>query len=197
MNKLENWFCATNFWRRVTQQRLLPWILAGADLGSSVLELGAGLGAATPALLEKFSRVTSLEFSREFAARILRQSRGGDYSVPRNMPNVDVVQGDAARLPFADESFSCVIAILLLHHLRSVELQDAALREVHRVLQPGGLLLAMEIHDGWLQRLIHTRSIFVPFSASGANARLRTAGFADAQVDSKHGVFLFRARRAS
>jgi len=106
------------------------------------------------------------------------------------------VRGDAAQLPFADGSFSCAIAMLMLHHLRSPELQDHALAEIHRVLQPGGVFLAMEIHDGWLQRLIHIRSTFVPVSASGANARLNAAGFARASVDFQRGSFVLRARRA-
>ena len=68
MNRLENWFCSTNFWRSVTRDHLLPRMLDGAGLNGAeprahVLELGAGLGAATPELLQRFSRVTSLEYS--------------------------------------------------------------------------------------------------------------------------------------
>ena len=154
MNKLENWFCATNFWRGITQKRLLPWMLDGSELGSRVLELGAGPGAATSALLQRFYSVTSLEYSSAFIARIARDSRSGNSSTPfagkesRVSPEkvwggeakqrvariaegsaaravhgntLQVVQGDATQLPFAEGSFSCAIAILMLHHLRSAE----------------------------------------------------------------------------
>jgi SAM-dependent methyltransferase len=225
MNQLENWFCATNFWRRVTQQRLLPWMLDGADLGSSVLELGAGPGAATPELARRFSRVTSLEYSAAFARRILQASRNnlsveapgkstekqsrGTVSVAGHAENAvgrategencvtRVVQGDAAQLPFADESFSCAVAILMLHHLRSRELQDCALTEIRRVLRPGGIFLALEIHDGWLQRLIHMRSTFVPVNASAAPARWTAAGLSRVSVDFLRGAFLLRAQRGA
>jgi SAM-dependent methyltransferase len=83
----------------------------------------------------------------------------------------------------------------MLHHLPSAASQAAALAEACRVLRPNGLFLAFEIHDGWLQRLIHTRSTFVPFAASGANARLNAAGFPRTSVDFRRGGFLMRARR--
>jgi ubiquinone/menaquinone biosynthesis C-methylase UbiE len=186
MNSLENWFCATTFWRNITRQRLLPWMLQGVDAGGSVLELGAGPGAATAFLRERFSSVTSLDFSASFASRLLQQSGQGASRV---------VQGDATQLPFADETFHCVVAILMLHHVPSAALQTAALEEACRVLRPNGVFLAFEIHDGWLQRLIHTRSTFVPFAASGANARLNAAGFSRVSVDFRRGGFLMRAYR--
>jgi ubiquinone/menaquinone biosynthesis C-methylase UbiE len=158
----------------------------GVDAGGDVLELGAGSGAATGFLLRKFSSVTSLEVSAAFASSLARKSR---ESGPR------VVQGDATQLSFADETFHCVIAILMLHHLPSAELQAAALAEARRVLRSNGVFLAFEIHDGWLQRLIHTRSTFVPFAASSANARLNAAGFSRASVDFRRGGFLMRAHR--
>jgi ubiquinone/menaquinone biosynthesis C-methylase UbiE len=186
MNSLENWFCATTFWRNVTRQHLVPWMLQGVDADGSVLEVGAGSGAATSFLRERFPSVTSLDFSASFVSTLSQQSGQG---IPR------VVQGDATQLPFADETFHCVVAILMLHHLPSVALQAAALAEASRVLQPNGVLLAFEIHDGWLQRLIHTRSTFVPFMASSANARLNTAGFSRVSVDFRRGGFLMRASR--
>jgi ubiquinone/menaquinone biosynthesis C-methylase UbiE len=186
MNSLENWFCATTFWRNVTRQRLLPWMWQGTDTGGDALELGAGPGAATSFLRERFLSVTSLDFSASFTSRLSQQSGLGAARV---------VQGDAAQLPFANETFHCVIAILMLHHLPSAVLQAAALAEACRVLRPNGVFLAFEIHDGWLTRLIHTHSTFVPLAASGANARLNAAGFSRASVDFRGGGFLMRARR--
>src|SRR5712675_2064388 len=42
LNALENWYCSTSFWRWMTRERLLPWLLGGADVGDHVLEIGAG-----------------------------------------------------------------------------------------------------------------------------------------------------------
>ena len=187
MNRMEHFFCSTSLWQRMTHRYLLPWVLSGARVGDHVLEIGAGYGAATGQLLKIAPRVTSLEYD----VRAL-------HKLKANHRNTQVAPlcGDAATLPFADQSFSCAIAILLLHHLKSRELQDRAIAEVHRVLRPGGSFFAFEINDGWLNRLAHHRSIFTPVSAGSAFARLTKAGFSKISVDFRSGGYRFRARKA-
>jgi ubiquinone/menaquinone biosynthesis C-methylase UbiE len=185
MNALENWYCSTSFWRWMTRARLLPWLLGGADLGSHLLEIGAGPGAATAELRKRVPRMTSLEYDHAFATRLAQKNGNGGR----------VVQGDAAALPFADRTFSSAVAILVLHHLRSSELQDRAFAEVHRVLQPGGLFFAFEIPDGWFNRVIHTSSTFVPLQPAALVGRLTTAGFVGVTLDHRTGGFRFCASR--
>jgi len=185
MNPLENWFCSTSFWRWMTRNQLLPFVLGRADLGDHLLEIGAGPGAATPELRKRVPRVTSLEYDHAFAVR-LAQTYGNGAAV---------VQGDAAALPFADRTFSSAIAILTLHHLRSSELQDRTFAEVHRVLQPGGRFLAFEIQDGWFNRIIHTNSTFVPVQPATLAARLTSAGFVRVTVDGRSNAVRLQASR--
>jgi SAM-dependent methyltransferase len=187
MNALETWFCATGFWRYATRRRLLPWLLSDAPLGDHVLELGSGPGAATDELRHRADRVTSLEYSHAFAARLAARPS------PRK---ADVLQGDASVLPFPDRTFSSAVAVLVLHHLRAGEAQDRAFREVFRVLRPGGFLVAFEIQDGWLQRAIHRNSNFVPVQPATVPARLTAAGFSLVAVDIRRAVFRLRAMRA-
>jgi ubiquinone/menaquinone biosynthesis C-methylase UbiE len=207
MNRLENWLCSTKLWRGITASRLLPWMLDGSDLGVRILEIGAGPGAATRALRKKFRGVTSLEYSGAFATKLARDLRAETVSArAANVGHVDdsstnysasVVQGDAAALPFAGESFDGVIAILVLHHLPSRASQDRAFQEIHRVLKPGGTFLAFEIPDGWLARQLHIHSTFVPVPPGSANARLNAAGFSRVAVTFRRGAFLLRATRGS
>jgi SAM-dependent methyltransferase len=187
MNRYETWFCGTRVWRWVTRRQLLPWILQGSELGEHVLELGAGPGAATEELGRLAGRVTSLEYDHAFAAKLGARVNGS---------NTAVIQGDAAMLPFADGSFSLVVAILMLHHLRSNELQERAFAEVCRTLQPGGVFLAFEIQDGWMHRVAHIRSTFVPVMPASVFARLTAAGFSKVTVDFRRGGFRIRALRA-
>ena len=186
MNRFETWFCGSSYWRYLTRRQLLPWLVGGSELGEHVLELGAGPGAATEELRRRAARVTSLEYDHEFAARLGSRLNG---------TNGSVIQGDAATLPFLDNTFSSAIAILMLHHLRSNELQDRAFAEIGRVLRPGGVFLAFEIQDGWMNRVGHIRSTFVPVDPATAPARLTVAGFSSATVDLWRSGFRIRALR--
>jgi SAM-dependent methyltransferase len=188
MNTLEHFFCSTSLWQRVTQRYLLPWVLSGARLGEHVLEIGAGYGPATGQLLQLAPQVTSLEYD-EKAIRHLK----ADHKDARVAP----LCGDAAMLPFADQSFSSVVAILVLHHMRNRELQDRAFAEVYRVLRPGGSFFAAEINDGWMNRVVHYKSTFMPVAPGSAFARLTAAGFTRVSVDFRGGGFRIRARKAS
>ncbi len=186
VNALENWFCSTGFWQRFTQSRLLPWIISGSRLGEHVLELGSGPGAATPELRRRAQRVTSVEYRYAFAVSLADRDIGGNGSV---------LQGDASALPFAEESFSSAVAVLMLHHLPSSEQQESAFREILRVLKPGGVFFVFEIRDGWLQRAIHRNSTFAPVSPANLPVRLAAAGFSQVRVDSRWGGFRVQASK--
>jgi ubiquinone/menaquinone biosynthesis C-methylase UbiE len=184
MNAFENWFCASGLWSYITRRKWLPWLLEETNLGHHVLEVGAGPGAATAELSRRARRVTSLEYSHEFC--VVLQGKAGKGNI---------VQGDASVLPFADCTFSGAIAVLVIHHLRSAEAQDLAFAEIYRVLRPGGVFVALEIHDGWLSRVAHIRSTFVPVTREGARERLSAAGFSEVRAESGHGAMRLRATR--
>ena len=188
MNRMEHFFCSTSLWRRMTHRFLLPWVLSGGRLGDHVLEIGAGYGAATGHLLKLAPRVTSLEYD----PRLLRKLKANHQCA-----ELTALCGDAAKLPFADQSFSSAVAILVLHHLKSRELQDRAIAEVHRVLRPGGSFFAFEINDGWIHRVAHYRSTFTPVTPGSAFARLTKVGFAKISVDFRGGGYRLSARRAA
>ncbi|HWW19041.1 MAG TPA: class I SAM-dependent methyltransferase [Candidatus Saccharimonadales bacterium] len=187
MNALENWFCSTSFWRKITREQLLPWTLGSVDLGNHLLEIGAGAGAATAELQKRVPRITSLEYDHALVARLAQ----------RNASRGSIVQGDSAALPFADGTFTSAIAVLMLHHLRSSDLQDRAFAEVHRVLRPGGCFCAFDIQDGWLNRVVHIKSTFVPIQPQTLTARLARASFVNISVDSRSGAFRFHASKGN
>jgi len=56
---------------------------------------------------------------------------------------IEVVQAFGERLPFPDEQFELVVARQALHHARDLQ---ALLRELYRVLRPGGRLIALREH---------------------------------------------------
>lgn len=186
MNSFEKWYCGSALWRYLTRRELLPWMLQGSVLGDHVLELGAGAGPATSELARRTPRVTSLEYDHSSALKLRTRA---------HHPNVGVVRGDAAALPFPDATFSSAIAILMLHHLKSAELQDRTFSEIYRTLRPGGVFLAFDLPNGWIHRVSHIKSTFVPLDPPTAIQRLVAAGLAQVTVDSRSGGFRMRAMR--
>jgi SAM-dependent methyltransferase len=96
-----------------------------------VLDLGAGSGAVTPALVRRSSgQVVALD--REVGALQV---------VARDVDGAAPVGGDARRLPFRSASFDLVFAQLAFLWIAPL---DTALDEVNRVLASGGALVALE-----------------------------------------------------
>jgi SAM-dependent methyltransferase len=187
MNAFEHYFCSSSLWRHLIRSQILPWALSGARLGDHVLDIGAGYGAATPDLHRRVSRVTSLEYDAKSLQR-LKSQHCSDSST--------ALQGDASALPFADQTFSSAISILVVHHLKSRELQDRMFAEAFRVLRPGGVFVVLEINDTWLNRAVHYKSTFTPLTPGSAFARLTAAGFSRVSVDMRRGGFRLSAARA-
>jgi SAM-dependent methyltransferase len=186
MNAAEHFICSSSLWRYLTGRQLLPWILSGTLLGDHLLEIGAGYGAATPHLKTRVSRVTSLEYDHNATLKLKSRNGNGLASA---------IRGDAARLPFASRTFSSVLAILVLHHLKSSDLQDRMFAEAFRVLRPGGVFVAFEIMNSWFHRASHIRSTFTPVAPPSAFPRLSAAGFSRITLDLRKGAFRMNALR--
>ncbi|MFG1961365.1 class I SAM-dependent methyltransferase [Nonomuraea sp. NPDC049028] len=54
---------------------------------------------------------------------------------------VDLVTGDMRELPFEDGRFDVIVSSLAIHNIPTAEGRDQAVKEAHRVLRPGGLML--------------------------------------------------------
>jgi ubiquinone/menaquinone biosynthesis C-methylase UbiE len=111
--------------------------LSGAKAGDRALDVGCGTGYLTSMLAAEVApggSVIGLDASAAMVAEASRQrsSAGCTYTV-----------GAAESLEFEDAEFDVITSSLMLHHLPP-ELRVPALREMRRVLRPGGRVLIAE-----------------------------------------------------
>lgn len=111
---------------------------ANIQNGHRVLDLGCGPGISAFGMLDRVpdAEIVGLDLSRMmlFLAEQWRQRE-------RNGHRVEFVRADATRLPFADGSFDAVTGHSFLYLLPDAE---SVLREVKRVLRPGGRCAFLE-----------------------------------------------------
>ena len=100
MNLLHRGFCASGFWSRIVSDRIAPWVLEGMDIGRTVLEIGAGPGAATAYLRTRASRLTCIDVDEPSATRLRNR-------MARH--HVTVLCEDATATSFAGESFDAAL----------------------------------------------------------------------------------------
>ncbi len=113
--------------------------LARLGPGESVLDVGCGTGTlaiAAKRLVGLKGTVYGIDASPEMIGRARNKARKA---------GTDVVFKNALAeaLPFPDAQFDAVMASMMLHHLPS-EARRQCVREMRRVLKPGGRLLAVD-----------------------------------------------------
>ena len=108
--------------------------LAGATAGRRILDIGCGSGPLMQEFIARGAAVTGFDASRNMIE--LARDRLG--------PEADLHVADLGQpLPFADDSFDDAVASLVLHYL---EEWVGPLREIRRVLRPGGRLILSVNH---------------------------------------------------
>jgi SAM-dependent methyltransferase len=101
----------------------------------AVLNIGCNNGLAVPPLPRAALNV-GVDFSRIILNKF-QQPRGGQ---------VELVHGDALHAPFRSGSFDAVVAGQMLNHLATPELREKFLREMVRLVTPGGRVILTAAH---------------------------------------------------
>lgn len=154
--------------------------------GQRILEIGCGTGnlAILVKRLHPGVEVVGLDPDAKALARARRK-------VGREELPVRLDRGFAEQLPYPDASFDRVLSAFMFHHL-SPEVKERALREVRRVLKPGGSLHLLDLggakaaSDGFIARLSHRNTLLQDNFGGRIPVLMREAGFADpAEVASR------------
>lgn len=143
----------------------------------TLLDVGCGTGW----LLNRLARVHPAEYhGLDVSENMLAVAE------EKHIPGAVFVQGVADRLPYADNSFDVVTCIQSFHHYPD---PDRAMREVLRVLKPGGLYLLSDTGVGGLAGWIDNHILFRFLNSGdchvenrrGIARRMAKNGFVDIQ----------------
>lgn len=155
--------------RRFEARRLLA--MGGPATGARALEVGCGRGVGTELVLDVFgaARVDAFDLDPDMVRRAAERLRHRPAKIS---------VGDVEHIDAPDGAYDAVFDFGIIHH---VPRWRDALREIHRVLRPGGRFYAEEVlarfilHPVWIRLLDHP--LEDRFDRDGFARGLADAGF--------------------
>lgn len=186
MSRVEAAFCRSAPWRAFTARVVVPWVLGRGHLAGEVLEIGSGAGANASVIAETHSQAritaTDLDPAMVTAARA-RLARYGTRA--------RVAEADSTQLPFDDDHFDAAVSLLMLHHVIDWE---AAIRELARVVRPGGRVVGYDLTATPGARMLHLadRSPHRLLTPDEMRRQLVASGFGNIDVDTTLGGLVAR-----
>jgi arsenite methyltransferase len=138
------------WYSKVQKQREAEWLLDRVPWRGDeyVLDVGCGRGLLLIGAAQRLSTGRAvgvdvwrgLELSGNRAQATWENARRAGVA-----QRVDIQDSDARRLPFADASFDVVLSSLVLHNIPSQAGRRQAVREIARVLKPGGYVALLDM----------------------------------------------------
>ena len=170
-----------NYFAKQCGREILKWCGVPLKERLEVLDFGSGPGFIWNHLrnLKAKWHYTALDFSSESIAQIEKNAKGfpqfGGAFHAEKLPT-----------PFNNEQFDVVLLIEVVEHLKS-DILDATLREIHRIMRPGGVLLITTPNNEDLSRsmkfcpdcgaIFHEWQHVRAWDVVGLEKELKTYGF--------------------
>lgn len=163
---------------KIRRSRRCEFLVSGLPRDAKILEIGAGTGLQTVALLAAFDDVVGIDISPALLA-VARQCA----------PGVPYHAMDAHKPDFPPHSFDAIVGVSILHHLN----WDQALASFRQLLRPGGLVrfsepnmlnpqVFLQKNISFLKRLAGDSPDEYAFTRWKIARSLKTAGFEDIAV---------------
>lgn len=131
-----------------------------------VLDVGCGLGLFLIGAAKRLSTGCAVGIDKWQQEDLSGNSAAGTLSnamIEGVAEKVEVHTGDARKLPFDNASFDVVLSSMALHNIYNAGERQTAVREIARVLRPGGRVLIVDVR--------HTRQYAATLRDAGLDAR--------------------------
>jgi ubiquinone/menaquinone biosynthesis C-methylase UbiE len=150
---------------------------AALEPGHRVLDIGCGTGTLVTLIKRLYPAVEIVGLDPDPRALTRARKKAARAEVP-----IHFDQGFSDELPYPDASFDRVLSSFMFHHLGS-GYREKSLREVRRVLKPGGALHLADFahpegHDRGLSHMIHSSNHLKENSDRSILGLMNQAGFA-------------------
>jgi SAM-dependent methyltransferase len=127
-------FTSYDAYRYRTEAHILRWLDGLAPAEKRTLEIGLGQGADSEQLIRRGAIWSGLDVTEEAVSRVRLRLQ------LRGLPYEAIEKGSVLDIPYPSGGFDLVYAHGVLHHVPKIA---QAQREIHRVLKPDGMLVAM------------------------------------------------------
>jgi ubiquinone/menaquinone biosynthesis C-methylase UbiE len=148
--------------------------IAGVQKGKIAADIGAGTGFITEGLVSKDLQVIVVDQSEAMLAEMKKKFQ--------HVNTIDYRIGEVESIPVDDESVDYVFANMLLHH---VERPQIAIKEMARILKPGGILVITDLDEHnfeFLKREHHDR--WMGFKREDVKRWFIETGLRDVKIES-------------
>lgn len=133
--------------------------LAARWQSGKLLNLGCAHGPDFLPFRQSFE-LCGIDFAAEMLKMAQRYSEKFDF-------HVNLAEADVRCLPYRDETFDWAVSVATYHHLKDRDERLKALRELRRVLKPGGEAF-VTVWNRWQRRFwFHRREVAVPWRTRG------------------------------
>jgi ubiquinone/menaquinone biosynthesis C-methylase UbiE len=162
--------------RVVIQRLIIKWIkhVTAIAPAARVLEMGCGRGAGACLIQEEFQPALLHAFDLDHEMIVM----AGKYLTPHHKAKIALYVGDALMLPYRDAVLDVVFGFGVLHHLPDWR---SGLKEIARVLKPGGIYFLEEFYPQFYLNAVARRIFEHPehdrFYSRDLHQALTDAGF--------------------
>jgi ArsR family transcriptional regulator len=139
-----------------------------------IADLGAGEGLLSQLLARRASKVWCIDNSPRMV------EVGTELADKNGLANLTYKLGDIESVPLPDKSVDLAILSQALHHAQHPE---AAVKEAHRILKPGGQVLILDLKEHTFEKAYELYAdVWLGFKESALHGFLKKAGFQQVEV---------------